>query len=502
MTTTRSGLEYDVAVVGAGPAGLAVARLLALKGVSVAVIDPNRVVCQHPRATHIDDETMRMLQALGLADLEEGFLTFGGMEFIDPEGNVFMQLDMPSTLSDQAWMTDYQTHQPDIEARLRGLLHSDDHADLLMGWRVVELTQTDELVDLSLVEKATGAARTITARYVVGADGAGSFVRSRLGIDMEDLDGTQRSLIIDIDPFQTNPLLHDTVGFFKCDVVNPITYLPIFPPYQRFEFMLRDQDESHAFESPEKVYELLNPWHAPGCYRIMRSDVYEWHSSLATRWRSGRVFLAGDAAHLMPPMLGQGMCSGLRDSFNLAWKLALVLNGTSDPTLLETYGSERAPAVRPYIAESARQSNLVESFGLAQNRPPAGPPITVERYRPPLGPGLTSHPGASAGQLTPQGVSLSGGKWDDLVGYNFVVVGDAELVATVTDDTTATWAALGVVVVSEPNAIVDGWLTALNARAAVIRPDRYSYGLASDASSLDAITQQLAGSLRAVAVAR
>nr|BFD87232.1 bifunctional 3-(3-hydroxy-phenyl)propionate/3-hydroxycinnamic acid hydroxylase [Streptomyces sp. Xyl84] len=474
---------YDVAVVGCGPVGLTLARLLGLKGLRVAAIDPNRIACHHPRATHLDDESMRTLQTLGAADLEQRFLRQTGWVLHGPDGAPFLEFAHPHETSGQGWYTDYQFHQPDFESRLRGLLAGDDNVDLWFGWTVTAVGQDADAVTLTVADRATSRVTELKAAYVVGADGANSFVRQAMDAGIEDLHGTQRSLIVDIHPFQHPPALPETAGFILCEGQRPITYVPVFPPMLRFEFMLLAEDDAAELERPQAVYDALSRWIEPGSYRIMRTDTYEWHARLVHGWRSGRLLLAGDAAHQMPPMLGQGMCSGLRDAANLAWKLAAVIQGADD-SLLDTYESERAPHVRPYIVESARQSNLIEAFGTGAVPPHPSEPRALAPLRPPLGPGLA---GESAG-LAPQPRGAGGAKLDDVTGYTFAVVGEAAVAA----DTAELWQRLGVVVTPGTGPAVDAWLAANSATAAIIRPDRYTFALARDAEELEKATRELA----------
>ncbi|MFF8309660.1 bifunctional 3-(3-hydroxy-phenyl)propionate/3-hydroxycinnamic acid hydroxylase [Streptomyces lydicus] len=483
---------YDIAVVGCGPVGLTTARLLAMKGLRVAAIDPNRLVCHHPRATHLDDETMRLLQTLGARDMEHRFLRHCGWTLHRPDGEPFLRQETPHAESDQGWRTDYQFHQPDFESRLRGLLAADANVDLWFGWTVSAMDQDAESVRLTLLDRSTGARTTLTAGYVVGSDGANSFVRRMIDADVEDLDGTQRSLIIDVHPFEHPAQLPEDSGFILCEGKRPVTYVPIFPPMLRFEFMLLDEDDAEELERPQSVYDLLSRWLEPGSYRIMRTDTYEWHARLVHGWRSHRVLLAGDAAHEMPPMLGQGMCSGLRDAANLAWKLAAVVKGTSPAGLLDTYETERAAHVRPYIEESARQSNLIEAFGTGDGPPGPSGSQTIERYRPLLGPGVIAHPGGAIGQLSPQPRGVHGERLDDASGYDFTVVGNRDVTSAVSADVVRLWRRLGVRVVPGTGPAVDRWLAAHSAAAAIVRPDRYTFALAADTAELEQATRDLA----------
>ncbi len=473
---------YDIAVVGCGPVGLTLARLLSAKGLRVAAIDPNRIVCHHPRATHLDDESMRSLQTLGAADLEERFLRQTGWTLQLPDGTPFLEFAHSREESGQGWRTDYQFHQPDFESRLRGLLANDPNVDLWFGWSVTEITQDADAVRLTVTGR--DQVKTLTAAYAVGSDGANSFVRRLMDAEVEDLEGTQRSLIVDIHPFQHPPALPEESGFILCQGQRPITYVPIFPPMLRFEFMLLDGDDAAALERPQAVYDALSRWIEPGSYRIMRADTYEWHARLVHGWRSGRLLLAGDAAHEMPPMLGQGMCSGLRDAANLAWKLAAVVQGGSPDSLLDTYESERAPHVRPYIAESTRQANLIGSFGIGDIHPELTEPQTLEPLRPPLGPGLST----SVSRLSPQPRAADGTRLDEVTGYNFVVVGKQAVLAEIAE----LWRHLDVAVVADGGLAVEKWLAANSATAAIIRPDRYVFAFAADTAELETATKELA----------
>jgi 3-(3-hydroxy-phenyl)propionate hydroxylase len=487
----------SVAILGAGPTGLALGRLLSLKGVPVTVIDSRRIVCQHPRATHLDDETMRTLQTLGVAEREPDFLHVAGAStYYDADGEEFMALEMPGRESDQGWFTDYMFHQPDFESQLRGRLWADKDATLLFGWAATEIRQDDAGVTI-LARKANGdAAVTVHAQYLIGCDGARSFVREWMSAPYEDLKGTQRSLIIDVHPFRPPVGLPTTEPKVFCRPGLPVTYVPIFPPKLRFEFMILDDRAASEVEDPGNVYEMLSPWLDPGSYRIQRADVYEWNARLVSRWRSGRVLLAGDAAHEMPPLLGQGMCSGLRDAMNLAWKLALVVNGVAADALLDTYQSERLAHVRPFIEESARHSNLMESLGRGAQPPVRGVKQVVEQFRPPLGPGLQEPaPGTDIARLAPQPRGAAGEKLDDVTGYNFVVMGSPATISGTNARTRQAWRSLGAHVVTDPGPAVSNWLAACGASAALIRPDRYTYALPAGPAELDQQTAELAKAL-------
>jgi 3-(3-hydroxy-phenyl)propionate hydroxylase len=476
--------NHDVVVIGAGPVGLALTALLAAKGVRVALVDPNRIVCQHPRATHIDGETARLLQTVGAADLEPNFLRTRGHAVKAADGTSVVEFRFSAEAGDQGWLNDYQIHQPDFESRIRGRLSTQPHVSLWLGWKATAVQQASEHAVVTVTDRESAQTRTLRAGYVVGADGAGSFVQPFMDTSVEDLNGSQRSLIIDIHAFKPAAGLDPAVGFIISSKDRPFTYVPIQPPMLRFELMLRDADDAAEAGRPANVYRFLSPWLEPGDYRIMRTDAYQWHSRLVHGWRDGRLLLAGDAAHTMPPMLGQGMCSGLRDAANLAWKLALVVHGASEAALLDTYESERSAHVRPFIAESASQANLIETFELDTAGPVAAEPREFEQPRPPLGPGLLDPGLADRAVLAPQPRADDGSLFDDIAGYDFAVYTTAAIAGAVDDDTRKAWHDLGAVTVTAPSAELAHWCRDHGCDALIVRPDRYLYAATSGPAEL------------------
>lgn len=493
MNLFRGSDLYDVAIVGCGTAGLTLAHLLAAKGVRVAAIDPSRLVCQHPRATHLDDETMRTLQTVGAADLEPGFTRSTGRTLMREDGTPFLVLEMPQVQTEQAWQSDYMFHQPDFESYLRGSLAAKNNVDLWLGFEVTALDQGDDEVELTVDDRHSTQTRTLRAKFVVGCDGAGSFVRRAIDPEIEDFHATHRSLIIDIYPFEHPETLPRTSAFVLCRSSLPVTYFPIYPPMLRFEFMLSETHQPYELEDPNSVYELLSPWLSPGTYRIMRTDTYQWRARLVKCWRKGRVFLAGDAAHTHPPFLGQGMCNGFRDVMNLAWKLALVVEGTSSEELLDTYESERIPHIIPYIKESSRQANMIEAFTKGVGLPPElGRPQHVQRLRPRLGPGLNADAKGAVGHLTPQPRDREGRRLDDMTGYNFAILGQQTTIAAVDDEIRSIWHRLGAVIVPQTGPAVDEWLAANGADVAIVRPDRYAFFVGQGPEELSHASRRLA----------
>ncbi|HTU72794.1 MAG TPA: bifunctional 3-(3-hydroxy-phenyl)propionate/3-hydroxycinnamic acid hydroxylase [Trebonia sp.] len=481
-------VDVDVAVIGCGTTGLALGRLLELEGLRVAIIDRSRMPMARPRATHVDDETMRAFQSLGLQHLEKDFSLIGTYRHYDPEWRILMQMDWNRGRTEQGWQSDYMFHQPDFEAVLRGYAYNYAKASTYFGWQVTALEDAGSSVLVSAREIATAQDRSIRASFVVGCDGANSSVREFMGSTQIDHQATHRSLVLDILPLVTKDNLTGRDVFIQGGTRNPLTFAPIAGLRYRLELMLRPDDDAAAFERTEKAYEVLSPWFSPQEYRMLRCDVYEWRSLTASPWRARRVLLAGDAAHTMPPHLGQGMCSGIRDATNLAWKLGRVVRGESPIDLLDSYEAERRPHVDAYTALSAQMANKIEAMGATGEEAPVSRP---EALRPRLGPGVGDNASEVAGTLSAQPRTVSGQLLDDVVGYRFAVVGDPAVLSGTTGRTRARLESLGAHVLEEFSGEVRDWVTGLGVAAVIIRPDRYLFGAAGNPAELDALVAAL-----------
>ncbi|MBS2531374.1 bifunctional 3-(3-hydroxy-phenyl)propionate/3-hydroxycinnamic acid hydroxylase [Catenulispora sp. NF23] len=493
----EADVDVDVAVIGCGTTGLALGRLLELEGLRVAVIDRGRMPMARPRATHVDDETMRAFQTLGLQHLEKDFSLVGMYRHYDSQWRTVMEFDWHRGRTEQGWQSDYMFHQPDFEAVLRGYAHNYANAGTYFGWEVTTLKDAGDSVLVNVREIATAQDRQIRASFVVGCDGANSSVRELMGSTQIDHNATHRSLIIDIIPFVAKDELAGRDAFIQGAIRNPLTFAPIAAPRLRFELMLRPDDDSAAFERTEKAYEVLSPWFSPDEYRMLRCDVYEWRSLTATPWRAGRLLLAGDSAHTMPPHLGQGMCSGIRDATNLAWKLGRVIRGDSPIELLDTYETERRPHVGAYTTLAAEWANKIEALVASADEPPV---VRAEALRPRLGPGVRDDTNELAGTLSAQPRTASGRLLDDVVGYRFAVVGDPVVLSGTSDRTKAMLESLDAQVLQEFSGEVRDWVRSLGAAAVIIRPDRYLFGAVGDSAELDVLVAALETTLQPSAV--
>ena len=417
---------FDVGIVGYGPVGATLANLLGRHGVSVALFE--RDAAQHalPRAGHIDGEVMRVFQAAGVAEaMQPNLLVNVGMRFVDAGGRVLIDWPRPQEIGPQGWYPSYRFHQPDAEAALRaGVRHWPGHREYLRT-DVFALTQDADGVELRYEDLSRGAYGAARCRFVVGCDGARSTVRRFMDAELEDLGSHERWLVVDVIMHEVSERLSNfTVQ--HCDPARPTTVARGVGKRRRWEFMVMPSDDPATIARPDQVWRLLAPWIGPDEATIERSVIYMFHAANARAWRRGRLLLAGDAAHQMPPFLGQGLCSGVRDAANLAWKLAAVLQGAAADSLLDSYEAERSPHVRAFIEQAVRLGNLVglrdPALAAERDRAMSCNPELMRSITPCLGPGLHGGAGLPAGTLAPQLRLQDGSRMDDRVGQRFAVL--------------------------------------------------------------------------------
>lgn len=522
---------YDVAIVGYGPGAQCLAALLARAGHRVAACERYPHLHNLPRAGHIDHEVMRLVQGLGDADAFARTLweVRDDYAWLSAAGERLM-LQPAHQPGDAAsgWWSDYTQWQPNLEAILDAA-GRDAGAEVLLGWQAVALEQQHELVRLVVERTAldaagrpvlTGQRSEVHARYVVGADGAGSFVREALDIEREDLGADQRWL--DVDMRTLKPIdFAPNIGQI-CDPARPRMLMPLGATHRRFEWMLLPDESIEEMERPETAWELLAEFRVtPKTHEIVREVVYTFQARIAERWRDGNVFLSGDAAHTMPPFAGQGLLSSLRDSSNLAWKLDLVLRERASPGLLDTYESERRRHVLDWtqisLAEGRISCELDPGLAAERDRQMLAGELPVPPAVPMLGPGVFQRDpdgfigslGVQARVAVPQGV----GRFDDVVGprrWMLIVRGggpDAHL-DPAHRRILGELDAVAVEVLpprsaSRDGAIVDvdgrygAWLDEHRAAAVLSRPDFAVFGAAAELADLpeliDSLDRRLAG---------
>jgi 3-(3-hydroxy-phenyl)propionate hydroxylase len=441
---------FDVAVIGYGPAGLAAASLLGQSGHRVVVCERWPSLYGLPRLTHIDDETARTVQAAG--DVEAALRDSSPTEYTWVNGVGELLLKIPAApAGPMGFPTHISMYQPDIEDAIDARIRTLPNVEVRQGWSVSGLTQDAGAVELTLLRwedyRETGQEERVSARFVIAADGSKSGIRNLLGIERDDFGFNERWLNFDTEWLRPAPEEFRTSKQY-CDPARGHMYMIIGEHRQRFEFALLPEEPQEEFERPETAWRLLRQAHGlgPEDVKIIRQIVYTFEARVARRWRDQRVFLAGDAAHTMPPYLGQGACSGVRDSANLAWKLDLVLRGRADESLLDTYELERRPhatvithmsvglgaIANMHDPEAAAQRDAAFKAGQAPP-PPAMPTVTDGVVHHQAG-GTVAPP---AGSLVPQGRVTAGGRsgrFDDVVGRGFALVSVTDVASALTDE--------------------------------------------------------------------
>ncbi|WP_029528491.1 bifunctional 3-(3-hydroxy-phenyl)propionate/3-hydroxycinnamic acid hydroxylase MhpA [Polaromonas glacialis] len=517
---------YDVVQIGYGPVSEIMALALARQGRSVAVFERWRVRFALPRAVCIDHELYRVLSALGMGKELPAVSHAGPMyRWYNADWKELLAIDWESESISGGPEVNF-VHQPTLEKLFEDVVEACPNVELNLGWEAVEATQTADYAQLVVRDFETGETRTVRCKYLIGADGANSLVRQAIGSTQEDKGFEADWLVIDVLPHEGVTLDIPPAAQY-CNPLRPTTIVPAGVKdgryFRRWEFMRLPHETAAEIENEDFAWELLAPWVTRNQATIVRHKVYTFRSLLANTWRKGRMLIAGDAAHVMPPFMGQGMCAGLRDDWNLAWKLNLVLNGQASDELLDTYQPERRPHVSDVIdlsmylgkviciADPAKAAQRDEAFFSGKAPPPpAFPSLSDGILR--RGPDGTVQ--APAGLLSPHGTVRSGdrqGRFDEVVGLGFMLVSrSAAVEAELGKKQRAFLDALDAkrVVISAagaeagPGAWEDldskfiPYMEQHGIEAMLVRPDFYLYGAASTASDINQLVDDLAGDLK------
>lgn len=353
--------ETDVLVVGAGPTGLLLTNLLGCMGVKTTLVERNETTVQEPRAVSIDDESLRALQAAGLAETVAAITVKGyGSIYLGPGGRPFAEVK--PHVKEYGFDKRNAFEQPVFEATLRQALARHPSVAAVFGAELADFRQDSDHVFADIT--IGGQVRTLRARYMVAADGGRSAVRKALDIPLEGSTFQEPWLIVDLHSTR-NRCFHTEVF---CDPRRSVITLPGPGGIRRYEFKLNPGETTEQAEEESFARKLLTEIGPDGDEPIRRQKVYTFHARIAARWRQGRIFLAGDAAHLTPPFAGQGMNSGLRDAHNLAWKLDEALRMTDPEDLLGSYEAERKPHAWSMIELALRMGKIMMPASVQRGR--------------------------------------------------------------------------------------------------------------------------------------
>jgi 3-(3-hydroxy-phenyl)propionate hydroxylase len=567
MNTTADAYDCDVVISGLGPTGLTLAHLLGKRGRRVLVLEREPEFYGNARAVYTDDECMRIFQSFDMADaLAADMLTDCPVQMLLPDGSVLMQI--ADSRRPYGWPSLNFFYQPHLETRLAGALARYPNVRVQRGREVTGFEQDADGVLVRHVASVGSrydrtneprppaeAQASVRARYLVGCDGGRSAVRTQLGIAMTGRSFPNPWLVVDIrEKDGESALRHLPYFSFVCDPQCPTVSCVQPDGHHRFEFMLMPGQTREYMEDPSTVREHLAKYVNVDRVEILRRLVYTFNALIAERWRDGRVFLAGDAAHMTPQFIGQGMNAGVRDAYNLAWKLDAVMAGSTTEELLDTYESERLPHVRSMIRTAVGMKDFVSMANPAKaflrnvlTRAAMATPALGRHLRegsfipqPSYEPGtyfglprrrrrLRRSP---AGRQLPQpfvkGPDGRAGRLDDMLGSGFALVGvGTDPRRFLTDAEAATWRRLdttfvtvhafggrpqgdaagestaGLVEVEDVSGDLLAWLRSHGhgrGSVVIVRPDRFVYG-AVDGKELLAVTRAIQGAAQSAPAA-
>jgi 2-polyprenyl-6-methoxyphenol hydroxylase-like FAD-dependent oxidoreductase len=510
---------HDVAICGYGPTGMLAAILLGRAGHRVAVIERYRTLYNLPRVGIVHDDVLRMFQQIGISDRIAPATCFLPTYELGFHGEVLLS-NRVADREAHGWPEMTSIYQPAFEAELDAVAQSLPTVDVLQGWTLNGTAQRTDAIELS-IEDDTGDERRIEARYLIGSDGGNSFVRRALGIDYENLGFDQDWLVIDARLRRPRPDLPFLRQF--CEPEQPGMTMQMGPHHRRWSFMIFEGETVEEATKPESVWRRLRRPEGGTAedFELVRVAAYKFRSLYAERWRKGHAFLAGDAAHQMPPFLAQGLCSGFRDAHNLAWKLDLVLRGLADDAFLDTYEAERGPNARDTIVESMRVGLNVnerdpEKIRLRNDQLRALQAANAGQMQekkliafrvPPLAGGLIA--GAPGGRIFPQARIASNGReapFDDIAGSGFAIVarnGDPE--AALPRELRTFWAQIGGRTVgfgpagaADTEGVYGALMDETGCEVLVKRPDFNLFGGCATVADLPALLNGLRSALRAV----
>lgn len=491
--------SYPVVIVGAGPVGVTAATLLAQYGVRSLVLDRWGDVYPQPRAVHLDDEVYRILERLGVAEEFAGISRPAlGLRLLDPNLDVMAEFRRDPARSVHGHPEANMFDQPVFEGLLRTNLTRYPEATLRGDAEVTDITDlAGGRSRIRFTDRAEGTEHAVECAYLLGCDGANSLVRKHIGATMRDLRFEQRWLVIDVDATVD---LRQWGGVHQvCNPQRAGTFMQVGDSRYRWEFRLLDGESAEDYRTLTDLRPLIAPWlgsTADSDLRVMRVAEYTFRAQVADRWRRGNTFLLGDAAHLTPPFIGQGLGAGLRDAMNVCWKLAGVLNGRLSAEVLDSYQQERKPHARSMIGLALAVGHSMTAGGRAGDalRRAVVPRLhlipglsarLVNSTTPPLHRSALVQAGRRrrglAGRLCPNAVVRDGVRFDAVSGRGFCVV-------TATKPTAEQTALIerrhAVAHYAEPGSPLGDWLVSGSAGAAIVRPDFTVMRSGSDLSQL------------------
>ena len=527
--------DVDVLISGYGPTGATLANLLGRRGHRVLVIDQAATIYDKPRAITADHEVFRVLQECGIAqEIAETTTPHPGTDYVGLQGQTIKRFYPAPPPNALGWEPSWMFVQPDLEAHMRKAVDKLPQVRSWLSHQLLDFAQDDKQVSARIRRLNDGSETTVRARYLVAADGASSLVRKQLASPIEDLAFDEWWVVVDA--WINGPIDLPERCVQYCRPTRPGTYIVGPGTLRRWEIkLLPHEDPAHYRDHHEAVWRMLGEFADTRSLEHCRTAVYRFHALVVQEWRQGRVFLAGDAAHQMPPFLGQGLCAGVRDASNLAWKLDAVLRGAAHDRLLESYTTERKKHVRTVVGHAKSFGLIIGELDINKARERdrvleeelrSGRAETIrQRFIPGLEMGLIAHDAqgalaAGAGELFIQPwVRQAQAPWtllDDLTGPRFVVAARSAAffdalseeaqqhlralhacAVVVQREPTSTLGSSALPVLTERDGLLSDWLVLHGAVAVLARPDKYVYGIARDADELGRLLATLCAEMGA-----
>jgi len=524
--------DYDVILAGYGPVGTTAANLFGQLGIRTLVLERDDAVYRLPRAGTCDDESMRIWQSIHLSDLlMPKLLPQNLLQFLDDVGKPF--LEVRGTDFGYGFHVFILLYQPLIEKTLREGVDRFPCVEVRLGNEVESFSDSGDGVTVVVRDHSTDKVYEVRAKYLLGCDGGRSTVRHQIGAELIGMT-FQQWLVVDVKV--DDPSKYPSNLQFICDPKRPVVTYPMALNHHRWQFMLKAGETQEQMEQLETVKGLLAPWADLENVELIRKSVYIYHARIADKWTAGRVFLAGDAAHLTPPFGGTGMNSGIRDVSNLSWKMALVLRGYADPEILKSYQIERKPHVQKMTGMSVNFSRILQTqsrtvagirnllFRLLKFVPIIGRKVSSGEFRP-----EASFRGGLVASDRQQQSRAARGKLfiqpkvrttneesvllDEVLGHGFAVLGlEVDPRCVITTESQAFWQNLstrfvriigvteeprpveGLAVVADLESKLAAWFDRFQVNLVVLRPDRYVFAVFSANAAHDA-AQELRRSL-------
>ncbi|MBU8918992.1 bifunctional 3-(3-hydroxy-phenyl)propionate/3-hydroxycinnamic acid hydroxylase [Bacillus sp. FJAT-29953] len=499
----------DVIVVGGGPTGVMAANILGRYGLKTIVFDKLKDIYPLPRAAVIDDDIARIIQFAGL---EEDILKLStvskGYKFLNQQNSPMFGFKRNASHTSNGYPTSLVIRQPLIEEVLRSGLKKHENILFYSNHEVLDVEERNDLVTVKVKDLAAKEEKSFQAKYVIAADGARSKVRECIGIEREDMNFNHPWLIVDIKAPKELDL--PTINQQYCHPSRAATCIYLGNDMYRWEIALHEHETQSTYKTDESIKELLSNWMSTEDITVDRKIIYVFRSLLAKQGRKGRIFLAGDSAHQMPPFLGQGLSSGIRDAVNICWKIAHILKYDVNESILDSYEKERMPHVEKIMRHAVLLGEIIQTnnqeiadfrdrlFNYLNSIPNVREALSnLVKAASPIGIGF-HHPTIKSDETTlfPQTtVTLADGtqaKSDNVIGGRFALIVSANVSENKIEELKQKLAALHLtdffvclqVVTQQPVKAEEvleeiphfsEWFDKNSVDAAIVRPDRYVY---------------------------